>query len=256
MRMPAVRGAAHMEIEFAIKAWAACAPGLATHAQWQEWASRPGLPMGEEQPPVAQMPPMLRRRLGQLGRMAAQAAYDSESPGGIPVVFASRYGDASRSLALLRDFSLGEMVSPADFALSVHNAIGAMYSIARRDTGNFSSIAAGAASAAAAVVEAACLLADGASEVLLVCYDAALPGEYAAFADEAAACYAFAWRIGKPAAGQPWLSLSSRAANDELGAEQRHQLPFGLDVLRFAISSDEALRRACDGTEWNWKRHG
>jgi hypothetical protein len=245
-----------MEIEFAIKAWAAFAPGLATPLHWLQWASKPGPVVGEEQPPVAQMPPLLRRRLGQLGRMAAQVAYDCNAPAGIPVVFASRYGDASRSLALLRDFSLCETVSPTDFALSVHNAIGAMYSIARRDTGNFTSIAAGPASAAAGVVEAACLLADGASEVLLVCYDAVLPGEYSVFADEAPACYAWAWRIGKPDAGQPWLSVSRRAANDELQDERTQALPFGLDILRFAISRDSHLQRQCEGVAWSWRRHG
>jgi len=245
-----------MEIEFAIKAWAAVAPGLTTPSHWLQWASQPGLPVGEEQAPVAQMPAMLRRRLGPLGRMAAQAAYDCQGPAGIPVVFASRYGDASRSLALLRDYSLGELVSPADFALSVHNAIGAMYSIARRDTANFSSIAAGGASAAAAVVEAAGLLADGASEVLLVCYDAPLPGAYSAFGNEPPASYAWAWRVGHPAAGQPRLSLACRAANDGPRDEGRHGLPFGLDVLRFALSSDESLRRDCEGMEWNWRRHG
>jgi hypothetical protein len=255
MRMP-VFEAAHMEIEFAIKAWAAWAPGLATPLQWLQWASKPEPVAGDEQPAVAQMPPMLRRRLGQLGRMAAQAAYDCDAPAGIPVVFASRYGDASRSLALLRDFSLGETVSPTDFALSVHNAIGAMYSIARRDTGNFTSIAAGPASAAAGVVEAACLLADGASEVLLVCYDAALPGEYSGFADEASACYAWAWRIGKPVAGEPWLSVSRRAANDEPRDQRPQALPFGLDLHRFAISGDETLQRDCEGVAWGWRRHG
>lgn len=246
-------GAAHMEIEFAIKAWSAFAPGLATPSLWLQWAAEPFLPVGDEQPAVAQMPPMLRRRLGPLGRMAAQVAYDCQPDSGIPVVFASRYGDASRSLALLGDFSLGEIVSPTDFALSVHNAIGAMYSIARRDTANFSSVAAGPASAAAAVVEAAGLLADGAPEVLLVCYDAPLPGEYATFADEAAACYAWAWRIGKPAPGESRLSLAWRAANDE---PARRALPFGLDVLRFVLSADASLRRSCDGRAWEWRRHG
>jgi hypothetical protein len=246
-------GAAHMEIEFAIKAWSAFAPGLATPSLWLQWATEPFLPAGNEQPAVAQMPPMLRRRLGPLGRMAAQVAYDCQADSGIPVVFASRYGDASRSLALLGDFSLGEAMSPADFALSVHNAIGAMYSIARRDTANFSSVTAGPASAAAAVVEAAGLLADGSPEVLLVCYDAPLPGEYATFANEAAACYAWAWRICKPTPGEGWLSLACRAANDE---PVQHALPFGLDVLRFVLSADATLLRSCDGRAWDWRRHG
>jgi len=244
-----------MNIEFAISAWAAWAPGLSTPTQWLRWASQPGLPVGDEQPALGQVPTLLRRRLGPLGRMAAQAAYDCQPCSGAPVVFASRYGDAARSLALLRGFSIADTMSPADFALSVHNAIGAVYSIARRDTGNFSSIAAGPASAGAAVVEAAGLLADGAPEVLVACYDAPLPGEYSEFADEAPATYAWAWRLAPPAAGQPRLSLSCEAANDE-PAPQTSGLPFGLDVFRFSISPDPVLQRDCDGTRWRWARHG
>ncbi|HSV34479.1 MAG TPA: beta-ketoacyl synthase chain length factor [Ramlibacter sp.] len=243
-----------MEIEFAIKGWAAWAPGLATPSHWLQWASAPRLPVGDEQPAVAQMPAMLRRRLGPLGRMAAQVAYDCQGDEGAPVVLASRYGDATRSLALLRSHALGEGCSPADFALSVHNAIGAMYSIARRDTANFSSVAAGPASAAAALVEAAGLLIEGAPEVLVVCYDAPLPGEYAAFQTEPAASYAWAWRVGPRSAGQPWLGLSWRAANDGR-ADAIPSLPFGLDVLRFALSADDALERRCEGARWSWSRH-
>lgn len=244
-----------MEIEFAIKAWAACAPGLAAPSQWLQWAARPALPMGEVQPPLAQMPAMLRRRLGPLGRAAAQAAYDCQAADSIPVVFASRYGDASRSLALLRDYALGELVSPADFALSVHNAIGAMYSIARRDTASFTSIAAGATSAGAGVIEAAGLLADGAPEVLVVCYDAPLPGDYAGFADESPACYAWAWRVGPPAGGEARFTLACHPA-EPLDAPMAAGLPFGLDVLRFSIAGDDRLQRRGDGLEWTWTRHG
>lgn len=197
---------------------------------------------------------MHRRRLGPLGRMAAKVAYDCLGPDvGMPVIFASRYGDAARSLGILTDYSLDEPVSPTDFALSVHNAIGAMVSIARGDGANYTSIAAGAASSAAAVVEAVGLLNDGAPEVLLVCYDAPLPGEYASFGDEPAASYAWAWRIGQPQAGQARLSLK---VSDAAGhpAEHATELPFGLDVMRFALTQDAAMRRACDRALWSWRR--
>ena len=245
-----------MRTQFAITAWAAWAPGLTSPSQWLQWASSPGLPAGEGQPALGEMPAMLRRRLGPLGRMAATVAYHCQPSSGIPVVFASRYGDADRSLGLLRAFSVGAPVSPADFALSVHNAIGAVYSIARRDTGNFSSIAAGPASAAAAVVESAGLLQDGAPEVLVVCYDASLPGDYSAFADEAPAVYAWAWRVTAPEAGQPHLSLSCDAANDEERTPDAHDLPFGLDVFRFSLSTDRVLQRDCANMRWKWSRHG
>ncbi|MEY2840859.1 MAG: hypothetical protein RJB60_3158, partial [Pseudomonadota bacterium] len=52
------------------------------------------------------------------------------------MVFASRYGDATRSLAMLGDLVNQQALSPSSFALSVHNAVAAIYSIARGDKGH------------------------------------------------------------------------------------------------------------------------
>ena len=176
-----------MGVRFAIEEWAACAPGLLAPADWQVWARDPWLPEGALEAKLEAMQPMQRRRLNALGRAAAQAAWACHEPDpAMPVVFASGYGDAQRCLHLLKEYAATGAASPTDFALSVHNAIGAMYSIARRDGAGYSSIAAGRASAAAGALEAATLLADGAPRVLLVCYDAPLPGEYASFGREAA----------------------------------------------------------------------
>ena len=251
-----LQGAASMGVKFAINGWAACAAGLSEPAQWQAWAAAPTRGAGgNAEAPLPQMPAMLRRRLGPLGRMAAQVAWQCQQDAlGMPVVFASRYGDAERALRLLKEFAADAPMSPADFALSVHNAIGAMYSIARTDMSSYSSIAAGAASAAAGLVEAAGLLADGAPEVLLVCYDAPLPGEYAAFEDEPSSAYAWSWRVSAARAGQPHFSLAWSPCADEEGAQA--PLPFGLDVLRFSIDgAQESFRRTSEGTCWTWSRH-
>jgi hypothetical protein len=245
-----------MRTDFAISAWAACAPGVVTPSDWQDWALRPRLPAGVVAVELNDMPAMHRRRLGPLGRMAARVAYDCQRTAtGMPVVFASRYGDAARSLGVLHDHVLGQAVSPTDFALAVHNAIGAMYSIARKDDANYTAIASGQASAAAGVVEAVGLLHDGAKEVLLVCYDAPLPGDYAEFADEPAALYAWAWRLCLPRTGEPYLSLelTHQAQPAGTGAVP---LPFGLDVLRFFLSDAPALHCVGDGMSWTWRRHG
>ena len=119
---------------FVIKNWAACAPGLTSQAQWQAWSAQPTLPAGEAAPALAEMPAMQRRRLGLLGRLAVQAAWWCQGEDlGMPVVFASRYGDAGRALELLAELARGEPVSPATFSLSVHNAVSGMYSIACGD---------------------------------------------------------------------------------------------------------------------------
>lgn len=245
-----------MTFDFSIAEWSGCAPGLVSQADWLAWARQPHIPSGDDLAPLREMPPLLRRRLSGVGRLAAQAAYQCpEAVPGSPLVFASRYGDAAKSLELISGFARRGEVSPADFALSVHNAIGAVYSIARRDASNYISVAGGAGSAAAGIVEAAGLLADGAPEVTVVCYDAALPAPYERFQNEAFASYAWVWRIVKPAAGRPCLRLSTGPCD----ASAQHavpMLPFGLDVMRFALSTDARLQRVADGVAWTWSRHG
>ncbi|WP_296353648.1 beta-ketoacyl synthase chain length factor [Ramlibacter sp.] len=242
---------------FKIRNWAACAPGLAAAAQWHQWAQAPWLPEGEHGAALTAMPAMQRRRLGPLGRMAAAVAYDCQpNDPDMPMVFASRYGDAVRALGLLKEFAHSGAMSPADFALSVHNAIGAMYSIARSDTSAYTSVAAGPASAAAGLIEAAGLLADGAQEVMLVNYDAALPGEYAAFEGGPACAYAWAWRLSAAHAGEPRMHLSWQADDSSADSEDEAQeLPFGLDAMRFVASRSPHLERRCAGRRWRWSRH-
>ena len=188
-----------------------------------------------------------------MGRMAVQVAYwcQAAEPG-VPMVFASRYGDATRSLELLAEVVRGEAVSPTGFGLSVHNAIGALYSIARGERAHQVAVAAGVASAAAGLVEAVALLADGAPEVNVVCYDAPLPGAYACFHTEPTARYAWAWRLRAPVAGQSRIEISCGCENEDADPV----LPFGLDVMRFALSGDTEFSRRADGTSWTLRRHG
>ena len=94
-----------MRAVFAIKAWAAVAPGLQNQAQWLQWAQAPACPVGVAEVDLAHVPPMSRRRLGLLAKMAVSVA-DAVLPSGqgvdIPMVWASRYGDAEKMIALLK----------------------------------------------------------------------------------------------------------------------------------------------------------
>jgi Beta-ketoacyl synthase, N-terminal domain len=276
-----------VNLEFSIAAWSAYAPGITTPELWCAWAQQPVLPVALGQPDLAEMAPMLRRRLAPLGRMAAQVAFDVHDGlaglggfggfGGLgmPVVLGSRYGDAARSLELLSQMVQGEAVSPTAFGLSVHNAIGAMYSIARADRANYVAVSAGLATVAASIVEAVGLLRDGAPEVLVICYDAPLPGVYAHFESEPKTSFAWAWRLVLPRVGLPRLGLSAGQflnKNYPLpnplppvgeGAVKRVNkgvctataLPRGLDVLRFMLAGDGLLTQQVDQTEWTWRRY-
>jgi hypothetical protein len=262
-----------VQFEFVILEWSAYAAGLTQRSDWLTWAQSP-----PQMPPVAvdvvpallEMPAMMRRRVDRLGRMACQVAYWCQpSADGAPMVFASRHGDATRSLALLGDLVNGEPLSPTSFGLSVHNAVSALYSIAQGHTHNTVVVAAGRATVAAALTEAAALLADGAAEVLVVVYEAPLPGNYAVFQDEQVCEYAWAWRVGK--AGTPGLAvrLAVGESSDELGEGAPQGWPAGLAVLRHVLQqvalADEGpsvnsgsaalIRHDRVDTTWRWSAH-
>jgi len=255
-------------IEFVIRDCAMWAPTLESRSDWLEWARRavPALPPEVDiAPQLDVMPAMTRRRLNQLGRMAAHVAYaaalspakdDDRSSLPTPMIFASRYGDASRSLALLADLVQERAISPTSFSLSVHNAIGAMVSIARSDRSPQCAIAAGAASAGAAILEACGLLADGAPEVIVVCFDSPLPGEYGPFSNEPAAPYAWAWRVARPSESEPRIRLTLTPDQNAFGTpSENEQLPFGLALLQFGLADSDHWQRVADHQQWRFSRH-
>jgi hypothetical protein len=242
-------------LSFCVRAWAAWAPGLQRRADWLAWAHVPRLPCGEETPELTDVPALQRRRLSRLGRAAVQVAIEAQQGrSDIPMVFASRYGDVGRALTAIEALEAGEPLSPAVFAGSVHNAIGAMHSILGPWRQNLVCVAAGAANAAAGLIEAAGLLADGASEVLLTCYDEPLPPGYSVFADAAPALYAWAWVVASPAAGEPALHLARTAWAG--AADACASLPPDLQVLHWQLSGEPKLDQHDGALAWRWSRDG
>ncbi|MEW6021696.1 MAG: beta-ketoacyl synthase chain length factor [Pseudomonadota bacterium] len=240
------------EVAFSIARHAAWAPGVTSSDAWAAWADAPWpLAMGEE-PKVAAMPAMLRRRAGFLGRMALEVAYaclDGQTD--VPTVFCSRHGEVGRSIDLLSDLARGEPLSPTAFGLAVHNASAGLFSIARADRANHVALAGGTATVEHAVIEACGMLADGAPSVLLVACDAPLPELLARFEDCDEQPWAFAWAM--TAAGANPLRLSWQGAT-EADAGDSARTPGGLDVLRFQLGAAKALVRHTGAMRWTWSR--
>jgi hypothetical protein len=246
-------------IEFSVVDWSAWAPGLATKSDWQQWASSPYLPSGDDTPALPEVPPMQRRRIERLGRMAIQAACWCEQPddvGQVPLVFASRHGDVARSMELLDTLRQDAPLSPTAFGLSVHNAVAALYSIARGQRGNYVALAGGQGTVEAACVEAFGLLADGAEEVRVIAYESPLPPVYAGFADEPDPYFAWCWRLARTDRPGARLSLAWGSEPAPAGLPTPPALPHSLDLLRFLIAGDERLDVQADGQAWRWLRHG
>jgi hypothetical protein len=239
------------EVRFSVAAHAAWAPGIDTEQAWEEWADAPRTIAGESEPALRQMPPMLRRRAGFLGKMALEVAYRClDGRAGVPTVFCSRHGEVTRALGLLTDLVQGSALSPTGFGLAVHNASAGLFSIARADRANHLALAAGASSVEHAVIEACGLLADGAAEVLLVVYDDRLPDIFAPFRDCTEQPHAWAWLMTAPEKNV--VHLSWRASPD--AKSDPEALPAGLEVLRFHVRADRALERFEDGRCWRWTR--
>ena len=240
-------------VSFSIASYAAWAPGVETKEAWRAWANVNYVITGDNAAPVNAMPAMLRRRAGFLGKMALEVAYQCLGERiDIPTVFSSRHGEASRSVDLLLDLAKGVPLSPTSFGLSVHNATGGLFSIARGDHASNIALSAGRSSVEHAVIEACGLLAEGEAAVLLVVYDCPLPTPYHVFQDCDEQPFAWAWLMRPPADEMVSLTWSD-ALEDSPPRSER--LPAGLEVLRFYLRKDPALERICDTRRWLWSRH-
>jgi hypothetical protein len=243
-------------VSFSIASDAAWAPGLSSAAGWAAWAAAPWPIEAGDEPQVARMPAMLRRRAGFLGKMALEVAYECLGErADVPTVFCSRHGEVSRAISLLSDLARGEPVSPTAFGLAVHNASAGLLSIARADRASHIALSAGAATVEYAVIEACGLLADGAPMVLLVAYDAPLPHMLAEFEDCAEQAHAWAWLM-VPAAQDPIrLSWCADAGAGEAAGATRRDMPGSLEVLRFQRGGARSLQRHVDRRCWTWSRN-
>jgi len=252
------------DVSFSVASHTAWAPGLDTAAAWLEWAhGRAEFNAAAVDPKVAKMPPMLRRRASVTGKMALETAYaclpEQAATSDLPVIFASRHGECARSVELLQELAQHAPLSPTAFSLSVHNANGGLWSIARGDRSNNIAIAAGSSTVEHALIEACGLLADGAQQVLLVMADSPPPEVFSGYSDCAEQGFAWAWLLQADADANTGerLSLSWTAADavSQAAPQADAALPGGLDILRFFLRRDAELTRAAGGRRWRWSRH-
>ena len=240
-------------VSFSIISDAAWAPGVETRDAWHAWALSAFPVTNGSEPALRIMPAMQRRRVSFLGKMALEVAFDCLGERrNVPTIFCSRHGEVSRSVDLLHDLACGEPLSPTSFGLSVHNAIGGLFSIVCEDRTNNIALSAGPSSVEHAAIEACGLLADGEEAVLLIVYDCPLPAIYADYQSEEKFPFAWAWLIGPPRKNV--VSLAWSAAPDG-EAETGENLPAGLQILRFHLRQDCSLDRMCGKQKWQWSRN-
>lgn len=159
------------------------------------------------------IPAQRRRRLPPFTRNVLRCALPLlKAAPACPVVFAADHGDLESTVALLSDLAQGEVLSPALFALSVHNAPVGALSLCVSPPGDHTAIAGGPLSFAAGLTEAFLRLSDGAADaVILVLAEERLPAVYAAFdSDVPGAFLAMGLRLAEGAGGPEFEAAPGR----------------------------------------------
>lgn len=239
-------------IAFSVAADAAWAPGLEDSAAWLAWARGAAEIAAAGDPPLKAMPPMQRRRASAMAKMALEVAYRCLGERrDVPMVFCSRHGETGRAVEMLSELAKHQPLSPTSFGLSVHNAVGGLFSIFRADRANHIAMAAGPSTIEHGVIEACGLLADGEPAVLLVVYDCPLPPLYQPFQDCDERPFAWAWLMEPAGAHKITLAWLPTQTSSVMDAGLR---PGALEVLRFFLRGEPHWERVCDGRRWIWAR--
>ena len=205
--------------------------------------------LGKELEPAASpVPAMIRRRLSPLGRLALGALCDLAPRPQEPAIYASSWGDLSRSWTLLESLSATGEMSPAAFALSVHNAVGAQAAIWLKNHAPTSAVAAGPVTASCALLEAFLKLQSSPS-VLVVRYEESMPELWRNNdSDSAPLPCAWALRLTSAPNAQTIKLETVDAANVEKSACHI------LDEIRFLINGTVAYAESDGVRAWHWGR--
>lgn len=128
--------------------------------------------------PGSALPAMLRRRLDATGRATCDILGVLDPNADLPLVHASRHGDATHTLEMLEALERGEPISPTRFSMSVHNAVLGVYSIAQQHHRPIQALGACGDEFDALLHEAHGYLVEGHSAVVVVFSEGPLPSAY------------------------------------------------------------------------------
>ncbi|CAK9891754.1 hypothetical protein PS652_04618 [Pseudomonas fluorescens] len=203
--------------------------------------------VAEQAPDVSFLPAMQRRRLSHLARMAFAVGWPlAESCKDLPLVFVSRHGETPRTFEILSDLANEQPLSPTQFSLSVHNAVIGLWSIMRGETSEMTALAAAGDGFEQGVMEAACLLREGAPAVLLIVTEEQPPAAYGPWIADVPFAYALGLLLTP---GDDWqLTLGENSA----GAPASE--PHALSWLRCLLKSDSTCTHTWKSRTWNWQR--
>jgi len=245
-------------LTFSISQWQSWAAHLPDKAAWEQWAKSPFPPLGgpASAPRLDFLPPMQRRRLSDMARGVFACAWPLAEPqtgSPMPLVFASRHGETSRSFPLLQTLAADEPLSPTSFCLSVHNAIAAQWSILRGETVESVALSAEDDGLEHAFVEAGLLLAAEHKQVLVVIVEESPPKAYAPWISDVPFSYVAAFVV---CAGQD-CSLTLNPPKDAIAHNPetpQHHCPPPLNFVRHLLLKTPIWQHVNKNSSrlWQW----
>lgn len=229
----------------------ALAPGLETPALWREWAKQPQFEHSEVSVPKLEfVPAMQRRRLSPYARMCCHTLHQLTERNDIEVVFATRCGDLVKTDQLIEDAVSATPLSPAQFGLSVHNAVAGQYSIFTNNKHPSTTISAGQDTFHLAIIDAKARLSQSEDdEIAVVCTDSIPPEKYLPFMGEQQINHSVALLLSKTEGRQVELSQIPNSAQPD----SQTALPQALQFLAWYYSNAEQVEIASDRQCWRWQ---
>lgn len=226
--------------------------GLASDADWLCWTENdhkwltPSVAVAHDL-----IPPMARRRMSTLSKIAVQSAIAISLEQEIDyIIFSSRHGELTRTVQLLQDILAGEDASPTAFSQSVHNTAAGLYTILTKQAIPVSSLSAGENTFPSALIEASSYLAQNPShQVLVVDFDQPVPDVYHPFTNENFEGYAVAMLLTQ---GDNY-QLSWTARSD---AQVQYPLPHALDFVSHFHRNSTQWSVESQRNQWIWRVTG
>jgi len=236
-----------IKLSFKINAWLAHSSGLSQPNEWKTWSQTLEWP-SEGKVDVSAVPPMMRRRMSNLSKMAVQTSIELLNQYDVDyLVFASRHGELARSAKLIEEIVAGEEASPMAFSQSVHNTAAGLATIATKKPIPLTSIAAGENTFQSAMVEAWAYLENHPDhKVLLVDFDEPLPDVYEQYENQTYQGYALGLVLSK---GDEYSFSKATSTTD---AEPKQ--PQGLEFIRYFLSDQTQWTLQAPNQTWIWQK--
>lgn len=221
-------------MDFSIKKCIAWSGDLTSSEDWQAYAQgKKELTTEQTIPLLKQIPAMQRRRLSPFAKISlhcALAAADGYLDS-VPCVFASRHGDLQKTSQLISDVAAKEVLSPTNFGLSVHNAVGGLFSIYTANKEPLTAISAGEDTFFIAILDAVSkLYSNNYKRILVVYTENIVPEMYQQFISQEEISISTALLIENVDTNNSFSLTMNQNKDNEAAENQRLQV---LDFLNF-----------------------